>query len=109
MLIPFANSHRSRVDAGLLGQQIWDEIQRLSVDWHNAVGMQDVAAALLIEQELRFFAVVYSSMVVDGRAVTTGRKAIVRSIYARLGDVDTINVLIMIDAVIRREEAEARP
>lgn len=109
MLIPFVNSRSSRVDAGLLGRQIWDEIQRLSVDWHNAVGMLDVAAALCTEQEFRFFAVVYSSMVVDGRAVTTGRKAIVRSIYARLGDVDTINVLIMIDAVIRREEAEARP
>ncbi len=109
MLIPFVNSRRSRVDAGLLGRQIWDEIQRLSVDWHNAVGMQDVADAACIEQEFRFFAVVYSSMVVDGRAVTTGRKAIVRSIYARLGDVDTINVLVMIDAVIRREEAKAQP
>lgn len=109
MLIPFVNSRRSRVNTGLLGRQIWDEIQRLSVDWHNAVGMQDVAAALCTEQEFRFFAVVYSSLVEDGRAVTTGRKAIVRSIYARLGDVDTINVLVMIDAVIRREEAEARP
>lgn len=108
MLIPFKTTRRSRVDPMLLGRQIWDEIERLFVEWANAVAMQDVVDALSAEQQLRFFALVYASLIVDGRAVSTGRKAIVRSIYSRLGTVDTVNVVAMLDAVIGREEAAAR-
>ena len=109
MIIPFKDPRRSRVDPTLLGRQIWDEIQRLYVEWANAVEMQDDVEALIMEQEFRFFALVYASLVLDGHTVTTGRKAILRSIYARLGDIDTIDVLAMLDAVIGREEAAARP
>ena len=109
MIIPFKDPRRSRVDPTLLGRQIWDEIQRLYVEWANAVEMQDDVEALIMEQEFRFFALVYASLVLDGHTVTTGRKGILRSIYARLGDIDTIDVLAMLDAVIGREEAAARP
>ena len=70
--------------------------------------MDEGVRAARIEQEFRFFALAYASAPVDVDAVSTGRKAVVRSIYARLGTIDTINVLAMLDAVIRREEAAAR-
>ncbi|RYC31266.1 hypothetical protein D3273_14200 [Lichenibacterium minor] len=109
MIIPFKDPCRSRVDPEVLGRQIWDEIHRLYVEWANAVEMQDDVQALIMEQQVRVFALVYASLVLDGHAVTTGRKAIVRSIYARLGGADTINVVAMVNAVIAREEAAARP
>lgn len=108
MLILFKKPRRSRVDPALLGRQVWDEIQRLYVEWANAVEMQDDVVALTMEQQFRFFALVYASLVVDGHTVTTGRKALARTIYLQLGGVDTINVVAMLDAVIGREEAAAR-
>ncbi len=96
------------VDPELLASQLWDQIQALFVDWANAERMDEGVRAACIEQEFRFFALVYASLPVDIDAVSTGRKAVVRSIYARLGTIDTINVLAMLDAVIRREDAAAR-
>ena len=108
MIIPFKDPRRSRVDPTLLGRHIWDEIQRLYVEWTNAIEMQDDVEALTMEQQLRFFALVYASLVLDGHAVTTGRKAIVRTVYLQLGGVATINVVAMLNAVIGREEAMSR-
>lgn len=96
------------VDPELLASQLWDQIQDLFVDWANAERMDEGVRAARIEQEFRFFALAYASAPVDVDAVSTGRKAVVRSIYARLGTIDTINVLAMLDAVIRREDAAAR-
>ncbi len=107
MMKPFVRPSRTRVTPGLLGRQIWDVVQRLYVDWENAVRMQDLIEAARVEQEIRFFVLVFASLPVD-RDVTTGRKAIVRAFYERLGSVDTVHVTTMLDAVIAREEATAR-
>lgn len=105
---PHHHTTSTAVVPELLGTQLWDQIQDLFVDWANAERMDDGVGGVRIEQEFRFFALAYASLPVDAATVSTGRKAIVRSIYARLGVVDTINVITMLDAVIRREEAAAR-
>ena len=92
----------------LLAEQLWDEILRLYVDWETADRYLDAADAARVEQEFRFFALHYASLEADGGSVSTGRKAVIRAIYARLGTVDMINVLTMLDAVIGRETAAAR-
>lgn len=89
----------------LLAEQVWDEILRLYVDWANADRMRDAADAMRIEQEFRFFALHYASLEADEGPVSTGRKAVIRAIYARLGTVDMTNVIVMLDAVIGRETA----
>lgn len=87
---------------------LWVDIQDLFVDWSNAERMGDADGAARIEQAFRRVALAYTALPVDTGAVSTGRKAIVRSIYARLGCVEMVNVLVMLDAVIRREETMPR-
>ncbi len=96
------------VDTRTLGEQIWDCIPQLFVDWANAAAGGDIDSGSAEEQRLRFFALVYASLEVDGTAVTTGRKAILRSAYAELGGAGTAHVWAMLDLVIVREEAAAR-
>lgn len=107
MLIPFVRSKKAHVAPDLLGREIWDVIQRLYVDWDNAVRMQDLIEAARVEQEIRFFVLVFASLPVN-RDVTTGRKAVIRAFYEELGGADTVHVTTMLDAVISREEAAAR-
>lgn len=96
------------VDRKTLGEQTWEEIQRLFIDWANAVQMADAVDADRAEQDFRLAALTYASLTADGDAVTTGRKAIVRSIVSRLGGRGCIDVLATLDAVIAREEATMR-
>ena len=98
----------SGVDTRTLGEQVWDCIPQLCVDWANAAGSGDTHGGVGAEQRLRFFALVYASLEVDGTAVTTGRKAILRSAYAQLGVAGTAHVSAMLNLVVGREEAAAR-
>lgn len=98
----------SGVGTRTLGEQIWDCIPQLYVDWANAAGRGDVLGGTGAEQRLRSFALAYASLDVDGTAVTTGRKAILRSAYAQLGGAGTAHMSAMLDLVIGREEAAAR-
>ena len=70
--------------------------------------MADSLAAERAEQAFRPVALTYASLTVDAAAVSTGRRAIVRSIYARFGAHDDHNLSAMLDPVIAREEAAAR-
>lgn len=104
MLISIANASRTWIDPKVMSRPIWDDIQRLYVDWDNAVRIQDLTDAAAAEQELRFFGLHFASLPI-GDDVTTGRKTILRSIYTRFGNFDTAHVISMLDAVIAREEA----
>lgn len=95
-------------DLDHLGHRTWERIQLHFVDWANATRTHDVDAAARAERQFRSAALAFSALQVDGGAVTTGRKAIVRSIYMQLGDDSCINVVAMLDVVIRREEAIER-
>ena len=94
------------VDREALGEQAWEEIQRLFVAWANAVGIGAALDAERAEDEFRLVALAYASLAADGEIVTTGRKAIVRSIVSRLGP-RCADVSAMLDAVIAGEEAAA--
>lgn len=91
-----------------LGSDLWDTISRLAAVWIDAARSRDHARALSTEQELRFFVLVYTSLPLDTEIVTTGRKAILRALYADFGGDDTGHVEAMIDRVIAREERLAR-
>ncbi len=95
------------VDREALGEQTWDEVQRLFVEWANAVGIGAALDAERAEDEFRLVALAYASLAADGEIVTTGRKAIVRSIVSRLGGPRCADVSAMLDAVIAGEEAAA--
>ena len=66
------------VDLGLLGEQTWEEIVRIFVEWANAARMADDLAAEKAEQEFRSIALAYAALPADGAAVTTRRRAIAR-------------------------------
>ena len=89
------------------GGQVWDAILRIYANWVNAALAGDDVAAAREEQELRFFSLFYLSFPPDA-AVTTGRKAIIRSMYAEIGGIETAHVKAMLNLVIEREEAAAR-
>ena len=93
--------------AETLGGQLWDAIVRLYVGWLNAARARDEVAAVHAERELRFFVLNYVSLL-PAAAVTTGRKAILRTIYVGIGGVETAHVRAILDLVIAREEAAAR-
>ncbi len=87
------------------GAQIWDAIPNLTVAWANAQRRGDPEEIRRAERELRFFSLMYGSLTRDDPAVTTGRKAILRALYAESAD-EARNVAPMLDTVIRREERE---
>ena len=100
-------SEATAADPAPLGERTWDEIQRIFVEWANAARMADDLAAERVEQEFRPVALAYAALPADGGAVTTGRRAIVRSIVTKLGGPSCTAVLATLDAVIAREEAAA--
>ena len=102
------NTNPGVLPSEVLGAEIWEDIPRLYVDWVNATRSGDWVLAAGAEQRLRFFALTYASLLPDSAGVTTGRKAILRSIYAQLGGADTAHVAAMLDLVIAREQAAAR-
>lgn len=95
-------------DPGSPGAQLWSEVQDLVVAWANAERMGDADGAARIEQGFRRVALAYTTLSVDAQTTTTGRKAIVRSVVARFGSIETVDLLAKLDAVIRHEEATAR-
>ena len=102
------NNNAEVIPSSLLGSDLWDTISDLSAKWIDSARSKDHARAVAAEQELRFFALAYASLPVDADIVTTGRKAILRSLYADLAGGDTGHVLAMLDRVIEREERMAR-
>ncbi len=102
------NAVAGGVQANVLGVELWDTITRLSTEWMVAARAQDHARTRATEQELRFFLLTYVSLSPRIEGVSTGRKAILRTLYDRLGDAGTSHVSAMLGCVIEREESQAR-
>ena len=95
------------VDRETLGREVWDAMVQLYICWANAARLGNRDAAARAEREIRSLVLAYASLMPDDAAVTTGRKAILRSQYAELGAADTAHVAAMLSCVIAREEAAA--
>ena len=102
------NAVSDGVHANVLGVELWDTITRLSTEWMVAARAQGQARCRATEQELRFFLLTYVSLAPGVEGVSTGRKAILRALYDRLGDTGTGHVSAILQCVIEREESEAR-
>ncbi len=102
------NSGADGVHANVLGVELWDTITRLSTEWMVAASAQDHSRCRATEQDLRFFLLSYVSLSPGVEGVSTGRKAILRALYDRLGDAGTGHVSAILQCVIEREESQAR-